>query len=188
MENLDQDYFIYSTKIPYDRVKYLKQVLNQLKNKLNDEVLIEINDNEILIKSQDSWLAYKVKKVVEAIGRGFNIEKAELLLSDEYGFESLNISDLIRSKAPNQLERVRARIIGTKGRAKRNLEALGDCFIEVKGKTVSFISDIESINDVKEALEMLIRGSPHSRVYRWLEQKKKQRKFYSMLQNKYREY
>jgi len=121
------------------------------------------------------------------LARGFEIEKAELLFSDEYGFESLDIPSLIRSKAPNQLERVRARIIGTKGRAKRNIEALGDCFLSIKGKTVSIIGDIESIEDVRQALEMLIRGAPHSRVYRWLEQKKKQRKFYSMLNYEYRD-
>ncbi len=180
------DLFTYSTKIPKDRVKYFKKNLKQLKEKIKDKkILIEIEDNEVILRGDDSWNLYKLKKIVEAIGRGFNLEKALLLLSDEYGFESIDITDIIRSKAPNQLERVRARLIGTKGRAKRNLESLGDCFIEIKGKTVAIIGDIEFVGDVREALEMLIRGSPHSRVYRWLEQKKKQRKFYSMLDNRY---
>ena len=173
--------FIYSLKIPSDRLDYFKKNLNKILNKINNEAKIFIENNEIFLESEDSWLAYKLRKIVEAIGRGFEIEKALLLLSDDYAFESLSISDLIRSKRPNQLQRVRARVIGTQGRAKKNLEALGDCFIVVKGKTVSFISDIESVNDVREALEMLIRGSPHSKVYRFLEQRKKQRKFFSML-------
>jgi ribosomal RNA assembly protein len=177
------DVFVYSVKVPQDKIEYIKKNLRRIKR---PGIEIEFNDNEIIIKGEDSWLAYKIKKIIEALGRGFEIEKAELLFSDDYSFESIDIPSLIRSKAPNQLERVRARIIGTKGRAKRNLEALGDCHLAIKGKTVSIIGDVESIEDVRQALEMLIRGAPHSRVYRWLEQKKKQRRFYSMLDYEYK--
>jgi ribosomal RNA assembly protein len=179
------DYFVYSVKVPQDRVEYIKKNLKKI---LNDEdVEIEIKDNEIILKSEDSWKAYKLKNILEAIGRGFEVDKALLLKSDDYAFEIIDIPSIIRSKAPNQLERVRARVIGTKGRAKRNFESLGECHLSIKGKTVSIIGDSTFIDDVREAIEMLIRGAPHSRVYRWLEQKKKQRRFYSMLEYEYRQ-
>ncbi|HIQ50499.1 MAG TPA: hypothetical protein EYH54_00840 [Nautiliaceae bacterium] len=179
------DYFIYSVKVPQDRINYIKKNLKKILD--NEKVEIEIKDNEITIKSEDSLKAYKLKSIFEALGRGFDIDKALLLKSDDYSFELIDIPSIIGSKAPNQLERVRARVIGTKGRAKKNFESLGECYLAIKGKTISIIGDSTFINEVREALEMLIRGSPHSRVYRWLEQKKKQKRFYSMLEYEYKQ-
>lgn len=109
------------------------------------------------------------ENVIKAIGRGFAPEKALELLNEE---KVLYIIQLTKNK--KELKRIKARLIGTMGKARRNLESLTNTRISVYGKTVSIIGSYENAGIAKEAIEKLIGGSMHSNVYKFLEFRKRE--------------
>ena len=81
-------------------------------------------------------------------------------------FEIINIKDHTKRK---DLKRIRARIIGKKGKALGTLHQLTKCNFELKDNSVGIIGDPEFIENAQEAIISIIRGSKHSNVYSNLE-------------------
>jgi ribosomal RNA assembly protein len=48
------------------------------------------------------------------------------------------------------------------------IEKCSGCSLSVYGKTVSLIGNYEQLNIAREAVQMIIRGSKHSKVYGFL--------------------
>ena len=126
--------------------------------------------------AEDPSLLFKVKDVVTAIGRGFSPEIAFHLIRDEEAF--LEIIDLreIFGRSESDIRRVKGRIIGMGGKTRRIIEELTETNVCVYGHTVSLIGDIEQVQAAREAIQMLIRGSLHSTVYRFLNRKRRELK------------
>jgi len=96
------------------------------------------------------------------------------LIDDETTFEIIEITDFI-GKSKKKLETVRARLIGTQGKARKNLEQLTETKISVYGKTVSIIGYYEDVAIARRAIESLIAGSRHTTIYSWIEKQKNKR-------------
>jgi ribosomal RNA assembly protein len=96
------------------------------------------------------------------------------LLKPDYLFEILLLSDFIKSK--DQMKRLKGRIIGRKGKARTLIEDYTDTSISVYGKTIAVIGFCDNVAVCKRALESLLQGSPHSSVFKWLEQHQKQQR------------
>ena len=106
-------------------------------------------------------------EIVAAVGRGFSPEAAMPLASGH----SLHVMDLrdVAGKSRAQVERVKGRIIGERGRARRNMEELSGTRISVYGRTVAVIGPPEGIREAVSAIGALCSGSMHASVYRRLE-------------------
>ena len=78
----------------------------------------------------------------------------------------------ISGKSKSNLLRLKARCIGTKGKAKNTIENLTNTSISVYGKTISIIGLAEQVFLAKKAIEALLRGSKHGNVYKQLEKSK----------------
>jgi ribosomal RNA assembly protein len=66
------------------------------------------------------------------------------------------------------------------GKTRRTVEELTDTSVSVYGHTIGIIGNIEEVQAAREAIQMLIDGSLHSTVYRFLHRKRrelKKRKF-----------
>ena len=109
----------------------------------------------------------KASELVKAIGRGFSPHVAYKLLDEEVLLDVITIKG-----TPNTIKRLMSRIIGTQGKAKKNIERLTDASIAVYGKTVSIIGNYKEINKARSAIEMLIAGRTHSHVWRQLERRR----------------
>ena len=101
------------------------------------------------------------ENIVRAIGRGFSPENALELLDEE---KTLYIIQLPDNKT--SLKRIKARVIGTGGKARRNIERLTHTKISVYGKTVSIIGGYSDVEKAKDALERLIAGARHGTIYK----------------------
>jgi ribosomal RNA assembly protein len=125
---------------------------------------------------EDPSLLFKAKDVVTAIGKGFSPELAFRLIRDEEAF--LDIIDLrvIFGRSESDIRRVKGRIIGMDGKTRRIIEELTDTNVSVYGHTIGLIGDLEQIQAAREAIQMLIRGSQHSTVYRFLHRKRRELK------------
>jgi len=147
-------------RIPKKRIPFLfekKREIEEATNtriKLNDEITLEGDCIELM----------DVNKIIKAVGRGFPVDTA-LELTDEK--KNLCIISLPYDR--KKLKRIKSRIIGTGGRSRKKIEKLTFTYISVYGKTVSIIGKYDNVDIAREAIEKLIRGSPHSNVYRFIE-------------------
>jgi ribosomal RNA assembly protein len=164
-----------AVKIPKDRVGVLIGKEGEVKARIEREsgvrIRIDSEEGDVMIDhsgTKDPSMALAVADVVTAVGRGFSAEKAVRLLEDEMYLSVMDIRDYVGKKATH-VARMRARVIGSKGRTRKLLEELTGAFVSVQGNTVAVIGDTLQLDVVTRALDMLLSGSEHSAVYKYLE-------------------
>lgn len=170
--------YSYQLKIPKERVPILIGTKGSVKKDLEDfsktKINVDSKDGEVTIVGENSINLYTLKEVIIAIGRGFNPEIAKLLFKQDYAMEILNILEYSHNK--NDMPRVKGRVIGSEGKSRKTIEQLTECYVSVFGKTIAIIGSMENVPNAQRAFEMLLEGSPHSSVYRWLEKQRSQMK------------
>ncbi len=170
---------MYQLKIPKDRIAVLIGKSGQIKKQIEDDtqtkIEVDSEEGDVFLSGKDAIGLFNAREVIKAIGRGFNPEIAQLLLRGEYVFEMINLADYA-GKSKTTMMRLKGRVIGKEGKARRNVEELTECYISVYGKTVCLIGEPENASIARKALESLLNGSPHSSVYKWLEKKKRDMK------------
>jgi ribosomal RNA assembly protein len=172
------------TKISRERIGVLigpeGNTKKQIEKMLSVQLRIESETGGITIllaeDAEDPSALFKTKDVVTAIGRGFSPERAFRLVRDEEAV--LDIIDLrtVFGKSESDLRRVKGRIIGMNGKTRKIIEELTEADVVVYGHTVGIIGKIEQVEAAREAIQMLIRGSLHSTVYRFLHRKRRELK------------
>nr|1TUA_A Chain A, Hypothetical protein APE0754 [Aeropyrum pernix] len=110
----------------------------------------------------------KAAEVVKAISLGFPPEKAFRLLEEDQILVVVDLKQVV-GDSQNHLKRIKGRIIGEGGRARRTIEEMTDTYINVGEYEVAIIGDYERAMAAKQAIEMLAEGRMHSTVYRHLE-------------------
>jgi len=171
-------------KIPKERIGVLigpeGAVKKGVEEKLKVELQIDSSTGDVTVilteKAEDPSMLFKAKDVITAIGRGFSPEHAFRLIRDEDAL--LDVIDLrdFFGRSESDIRRVKGRIIGMNGKTRRIIEELTDTSIAVYGHTVSIIGDMEQVQIAREAIQMLIQGSQHSTVYRFLHRKRRELK------------
>jgi ribosomal RNA assembly protein len=168
-------------RIPKDRVGALIGPEGKTKKTIEETLSVELQiDSEaggvtLMLgeKAEDPSALFRAKDVVTAIGRGFSPEHALRLIRDEEAI--LDVIDLrsIFGRSESDIRRVKGRVIGMDGKTRRTVEELTDTNISVYGHTISIIGDAEEAQAAREAIQMLIDGSLHSTVYRFLHKKRR---------------
>lgn len=121
----------------------------------------------------------KVKDVVTAIGRGFSETRAMRLLEEDVYLKVINIRDY-SGKSKKRLREIKGRLIGSQGKTRRLVEELTGADVSVYGNTVSIIGDPVQLDVAGRAVKMVLEGSEHSTVYRFLERKRAEIKVYEL--------
>jgi len=169
-------------RIPVDRVGALIGKSGKVKQLIEKSCSVKLNidseSGEIEIMTQDNvedMQPFKAMEVVSAIGRGFSPENAMKLLTGEYLLHVIDLRDFA-GKSPQQIERIKGRIIGEGGRARTNMENLTNTNITVYGKTVSIIGEPHQIKMAIAAITSISNGSRHGVVYGKLEADRRRQK------------
>jgi len=155
---------------------YVENTAEVLKNKsqLQRELNIKITNKgkNIFIDGnpEDEFLALEI---LEAINLGFSANHALELKQEDTILQTLNIKDITKR---NDLERVRARIIGTKGKTLQTLNKLTNCSLSLKDNQIGIIGDAEEIEDAVQAITSLVQGSKQGNVYSRIEKLKKEKR------------
>lgn len=168
--------FTQEMKIPRDRVGVLVGTKGATKKHIEKTANVSLDisaDGDVVIKGRDTIALYDAKIVVQAIGRGFSPNVAFQLFNENNSFELIDITNY-SGKSKKKLDRLRGRVIGENGRARRAVEELTETAISVYGKTVGIIGDLEMTALARDAVDMLLSGAPHSAVYRMLENKRRE--------------
>lgn len=128
-------------------------------------VKINVVDDEVTIDGP-AENEYTAEKVLEALDFGFPFSIALLIKEQDFMFEAIHIKDYTKRK---DMEKVRARLIGKKGKTLRALSELTKCNFEVNGNSVGIVGDPEYIRNANEAIISLARGAKQANVYAFLE-------------------
>jgi len=143
------------------------------KDKLEKELSVKISvDGKKISVDGGGVDEYEARLVFDAIDFGFTVKQALLLKDEEMRFRKVHIKDYTK----RNLEDVKARIIGTKGKAKRTMEEISNCKILINDYDVGVIGYIEDVEHVVTAIIHVIRGSKQSNMYSYLERMNRVRK------------
>lgn len=162
-------------RIPTDRIGALIGKSGQIKEKIEKicqvELEIDSETGETIIRSKgkiEDIQPFKAMEIVTAIGRGFSPHNALRLLKGE---NTLHVIDLreFGAKSSTQIERIKGRIIGEGGKARKNMEKLSDTNISVYGRTVAIIGETQKLKLAVDAISAISQGSMHGSVYGKLE-------------------
>jgi ribosomal RNA assembly protein len=171
-------------KIPGDRIGALVGpdgiVKNVIERRLSVDLQVDSETGTVQITvppaAEDPTVLFRAKEVVTAIGRGFAPEHAfRLLDDDEIMFELMDLRETV-GRSPSDLKRLKGRVIGKEGKTRRIIEELSEANISVYGHTISIIGYPDQSAIAREAVRMLIRGSLHGTVYRFLHKKRRELK------------
>jgi len=162
-------------KIPQDRIGVVigegGETMREIEERAEVRLDIDSETGAVAVESVgDPVTGLKGPDIVKAIGRGFAPEDAFRLLEDDMiMFDVIDIDAAARN--PNDLKRIKGRLIGENGRTRELMEELTGAEVVIYGTTLSIIGGPEQVDAVREAVEMLLDGAPHGSVYSFLERR-----------------
>jgi ribosomal RNA assembly protein len=175
--------FQHTVKIPKERIGALigkgGRVKQQIEKRCGVKIEIDSETGDTMImgdKSADLLEAFRAVEAITAISRGFSPERAYRLFDDdELIFQQIDLHDYT-GKSTNALERIKGRVIGEGGKARRMIEELSGAYISVYGHTVCLIGNFREVKLATDAIAMLSKGSMHKTVYNMLQGAKRRDK------------
>jgi ribosomal RNA assembly protein len=170
-------------KVPQARVGVIIGKDGEVKRKIEAEtktkLTIDSKEGNVAIEApegtDDPLAVWRAKDITIAIARGFSPKKSFRLLDEDEAMEVIDLTDFV-GRSENALKRVRGRIIGENGKARRSIEELTGANLSIYGRTVSIIGEFDQLAVAKEAIMMFIHGAQHGTVYRFLHRKGKELK------------
>ena len=170
--------FRQSIRVSSDRLGALVGKQGKVKKWIEEQcnITLEIDSDTgevAVVGGEDLETSEPIKAVqlVTAVARGFSPDRAGRLMKED---SVLDIIDLRQyaGKSRNSIERIKGRVIGFQGKARRIIEELTGTYVSVYGHTVSLIGTTGQIKLGQEAFDMLASGSPHKAVYSMLQKRK----------------
>ena len=144
-------------------IKKIFKHKKELEKKLNVSIVFEKNFVSVEGNVIDEYAA---EQIIRALAVGFNFKIALFLEDPDYLFEEINIKKYASGK---RLQQIKARIIGTRGRALKTLMQLTDCMIVLYENRVAMIGRTENIKFAIQSVQSIVYGSKHGNVYARLE-------------------
>jgi ribosomal RNA assembly protein len=172
-------------RIPQERVGVIigpgGSTKDELERMTGVRTRIDSEQGEVWIDdvgAKDPLMPLKVEDIVRAVARGFSPAHAFKLLGEDYYLHVFDVHDYV-GKEREDVRRVAARVIGSEGKTRRIIEELSGALLSVYGHTVSIIADLEAMEIAKKATDMILSGSEHAAVYRFLEGQRRKSKLAS---------
>ena len=163
-------------RVPLDRVGVLigenGQVIRDLMRRTMTIIRVDSQNGTVVIEPESPNVPpinlLKAQDFIKAIAYGFSPERALRVLDEDQILLVIDLKQKV-GPSPNHITRVKGRIIGEKGKARKIIEEMTGTYISVYDTYVAIIGDYESATAAREAIEMLIEGRQHATVYRYLE-------------------
>jgi ribosomal RNA assembly protein len=150
-------------RLVVENSRKIKKAIPLIETKIS--IKIQFNKGSVSISGKELE-EYLVEKVLQAVDFGFDIEDALLLLKENFVLEFVNIKEHTHRK---NLTDIRARLVGTGGRAKRTIEELTGGVVVLNANTVGIIVDNMHLGQAIQGIISLIQGSKHGNVFSYLE-------------------
>ncbi len=174
-----------------NRLKAINDSIRAIEEEFGVNIIIDNDKGEVTIMPGNNTSfdqLIKAKNIVEAISYGFDYNDAQNLRSDDYTLEIIDLRDYVDKNKANHISRIKARIIGEDGRAKRVLQELTDTNIVIGDRYVAILGPYENVKVAREAIEMLIRGRQHATVYKWIQNWRRESRYRELMERLSRTY
>jgi len=163
-------------KIPNERIAVLIGEKGKTRRKIeeitNSKIKIDSKEGDVVIYNKEGINVFLASQIIKAIARGFNPDVAIQLINPEYVLELINMQEYAKTK--NDIKRLKGRVIGKGGKARKTIERLTETKISVYGKSVAIIGKITECLEAKRAIESILNGKPHSKAYAFLQKRMKE--------------
>lgn len=146
-----------------ENINKLKKAVPAIENKI--KIKMSFQKNQVVVKGSE-LNEYLVEKIIQAVDFGFDVEDALLLKKEDFVLEFIGIKEHTHRK---NLREVRARLIGTEGKARKTIENLTGAVLVIQGNSVGIIVDSEHLDSAIQAIISLIQGAKHGNVFAYLE-------------------
>jgi KH domain-containing protein len=154
-------------------VENIKEVIRS-KSRIQKELKIKItNKGKNIFVEGDPDKEFITLQILEAINAGFSADTALELKEDNIILQTIHIKDITKR---NDLERVRARIIGKHGKTLSTIKKLTNCSVSLKDNEIGLIGHAEIMDDAIQSVTSLIQGSKQGNVYSRLEREGKKKR------------
>ncbi|AGK60375.1 KH domain protein [Archaeoglobus sulfaticallidus PM70-1] len=160
-------------RVPESRVGVIVGKDGETKKEIEEKTGCEMivrKDGAITLICEDTIGFLKAQNIIKAIANGFSPSTAFKLLND---FVTLEIIDISEYVPENAVKRIMGRIIGKDGKMKKTIEETLEVNLSIRDKSVAIIGDVENVGVAREAIMMLIDGSTHSTVMKFMERRKR---------------
>ncbi len=148
-------------------VENLKEVLRS-KSRLQKELDIKLtNRGKNVFVNGLADKEFMAIEVLEAINLGFSADRALELKQNDFMLQTVHIKDITKR---HDLDRVRARIIGSQGRTLKTLQNLTNCDLAMNDNEIGLIGPIQEMEDAVQAVTSLVQGSKQDSKYYKLSQ------------------
>lgn len=167
-------------RIPVDRIGSIVGRSGKTKLWIEEKCKVNLDidsrSGEIHISSDnDLSNPFLAVDLIQSIGHGFSKINASHLLNEN---NFLSIIDLTQyyKKSSSSISRIKSRVIGQNGKARKVMEEISNTHISVYGHTISIIGSYEQIKLVENAINLLISGAQHKTAYDLLQKSRTQSK------------
>ncbi len=144
------------------------------KSRIEDELEVKIsNKGKNVFVDGNADNEFVAIEILEAVNCGFSVDVALKLKDEGTILQRVHIKNITKR---GDLERIRGRIIGSKGRTLATLSKLTNCAISLKDNEVGLIGDAEKMDDAVQAVTSLVQGSKQGNVYSRLEREGKKKR------------
>ncbi|MFP4117007.1 MAG: hypothetical protein ACLFQ8_03150 [Candidatus Aenigmatarchaeota archaeon] len=148
-----------------ERIKIVEKNKDKIERKSDTDITINGLDVSVEGEAVD---VLKARNIMDALFEGFTLDESFKLLNEKNQLKVVRLKDFASSGM--SVEKLKGRIIGEGGRTKRLIEELAKVSLSVHGKNVSMIGNAREVSAATKAVQMLVNGKPHNKVYRYLEQ------------------
>jgi len=148
-----------------ENVSKIRKVVPKIEKKIKVRISFGKPAERVSVKGKelDEFVA---EKIIKSVDFGFDIEDALLLKDEDFVLEFVDIKKHTPRK---KLKDVRARVIGTRGKAKKTIAELTGSVIVIHDNCVGVIVDAGHLDAVVQAIISLIQGAKHGNVFAFLE-------------------
>lgn len=155
--------------VPDEKINVIKSIIPKIEELSGTKVELDEKTKSIKVIpiNNTSYEAMKVTSVIKAIGIGFEPDEAMKLIRDDYILEIIDLKDV--SNGPDDLRRIKGRIIGEKGKTKKIIQEYTGVNIIITDHYVGILGSVEQADIARRAIEMIIKGREHSTVYKYLD-------------------
>ena len=141
----------------------IKKIIPKIESRL--KIKISLVKNTVSISGEE-FNQYLALHMLEAVDFGFDIDDVLLLINPDFIIDFISIKEHTKK---HNLKEVRARVIGTQGKAKKVIELLTGAKIVIHDNLVGVIAESERMEAARQAMISLIQGANHANVFAYLE-------------------
>jgi len=165
--SLNEKFFNYLKKNP--------ELVNEAMELTNTEVIFnQENLNAVIISKGKGSDVIKMRDFLISLTLGVNEIDAKKLLTDEYMLYVIDLKTIVDNK--EDITRILGRIIGEEGKIKKRISEATGCSIYITDSKIALIGSFDEVEYAKNAIQIIVDGSPHARLFKYLEKVIRERK------------